>query len=396
MDGYIKCPECGSRVREQDKFCGECGCLLPLQNIVPARQTAAAQKKSKRLLGVTVLLGAAACAMAVAVLLLFFGQGNSSQEGAEAALTDSGNHLAAVPESTEAAGKAGEEKDVSEKREVPYWQKYLKKGENVLTEKQQEEIFLLFRKAWTYYGGIEQVYVDMDELDVVSPDDSLKKYAPHTVTVDKDGRITALFHIIDINDSEGSFSVLEYFAQYNMSEDSPYEHFNLIYYEKGREHMETSFQKATASSVLKSQEGNSYSPSNLVDQNSDTAWMEGIKGYGIGSWVKVAAASPHEVYGIAIRNGYNKSDKSYTVNAKPKKVKFTFSDKSSVEYTLNDFQVYSEGYSDIILLDEPVRTKYVKMTIQSIYEGENYYSYDGETDGEACSDMGFDEIFLIH
>ena len=85
--------------------------------------------------------------MAVAVLLLFFGQGNSSQEGAEAALTDSGNHLAAVPESTEAAGKAGEEKDVSEKREVPYWQKYLKKGENVLTEKQQEEIFLLFRKA---------------------------------------------------------------------------------------------------------------------------------------------------------------------------------------------------------------------------------------------------------
>ena len=241
-----------------------------------------------------------------------------------------------------------------------------------------------------------QVYVDMDELDVVSPDDSLKKYAPHTVTVDKDGRITALFHIIDINDSEGSFSVLEYFAQYNMSEDSPYEHFNLIYYEKGREHMETSFQKATASSVLKSQEGNSYSPSNLVDQNSDTAWMEGIKGYGIGSWVKVAAASPHEVYGIAIRNGYNKSDKSYTVNAKPKKVKFTFSDKSSVEYTLNDFQVYSEGYSDIILLDEPVRTKYVKMTIQSIYEGENYYSYDGETDGEACSDMGFDEIFVIH
>ena len=64
-------------------------------------------------------------------------------------------------------------------------------------------------------------------------------------------------------------------------------------------------------------------------------------------------------------------------------------------YTLNDSRMYGEGYTDIILFDEPVQTEYVKMTIQSVYKGNDYYSYDGN-DGKACQDMGFDEIFVIH
>lgn len=333
--------------------------------------------------------------MAVVVLFLFFGQEKTLQKESETVQLDTKNSSTEAAETPGVAESTEKKTKDSTTKETPYWKNYFKVGENALTKRQQEEMFLLFRKAWAYYGEGEQVHVDISDLDIVSPDDSVNMYAPDKIKVNKQGKVAAIFHIIIVDDIEGSFSAVDYQAEYSMSEDSPYEHFNLLSYKKGKQHTVTSFRKASASSVLKSQGGNSYSASNLVDQNSDTAWMEGVSGYGAGSWVKVAASKPHKVYGVAIRNGYNKSDKTYTVNARPQKVKFTFSGKRHFVYTLNDNRMYGEGYTDIILFDKPIKTEYVKMTIQNVYKGNDYYSYDGD-DGKACRDMGFDEIFVIH
>lgn len=391
----MRCPNCGGEVGVQDKFCGRCGVLLQLENTTLVQNDKKLEKKSKGLFGVIVFLGVAACAMTVFVLFLFLGQGKSSKRGSEFVPLNSDAPLETAVESIDVTESPEKEKKTSTAKEVPYWQKYFKAGENILTKRQKEEMFLLFQKAWAYYDGGEQAVVDINDLDIVSPDNSVKMYAPDKIEVNKGGKITAFFHIVVVDDSEGYFSTIEYQAEYSMSEDSPYEHFDLLSYKKGKEHTATSFQKATVSSVLKSQGGISYSASNLVDQNSDTAWMEGVRGYGIGSWIKVAASKSYETYGVAIRNGYNKSDKSYIINARPQKVKFTFSGKGSSVHILNNFRMYGEGYTDIILFDEPVQTKYVKMTIQSIYKGSDYDSYDGDV-GKACQDMGFDEFFVIH
>lgn len=391
----MKCPNCGSEVGEQDKFCGSCGFLLQSQNAVPIQSSEGVEKESKGLFGVIVFLSAVACAMAAAVLFLVFGQGKTLQKESETSQLNPKDSFAKTAESPGVTESTEKKAKASTTKETPYWKNYFKVGENNLTKRQKEEMFLLFRKAWTYYGEGEQVHVDINNLDIVSPDDSVKMYAPDKVKASKQGEIAAIFHIVIVDDSEGSFSTMEYQAEYSMSEDSPYEHFNLLSYKKKKQHTVTSFQKASASSVLKSQGRSSYSASNLVDQSTDTAWMEGVSGYGVGSWIKVAASRPYEVYGVAIRNGYNKSDKSYTVNARPQKVKFTFSGKGNFVYTLNDSRMYGEGYTDIILFDEPIQTEYVKMTIQSVYKGNDYYSYDGN-DGKACQDMGFDEIFVIH
>lgn len=391
----MKCPNCGGEVGVQDKFCGSCGFLLQPQNEVLVQNTNGVEKKSKGFFGVIVFLSAVACVMAVAVLFLFFGQGKTLQKESETIQLNPKDSFVETVESPDVTESTEKKAKASIAKETPYWKNYFKVGENNLKKRQQEEMFLLFQKAWTYYGEGEQAHVDISDLDIVSPDDSVKMYAPDKVKVSKQGEVAAIFHIVIVDDSEGSFSAMEYQAEYSMSEDSPYEHFNLLSYKKGKQHTVTSFQKASASSVLKSQGGISYSASNLVDQNSDTAWMEGVSGYGAGSWVKVAASKPYEIYGVAIRNGYNKSDKSYTVNARPKKVKFTFSSKGNFVCTLNDNRLYGEDYTDIILFDEPVQTEYVKMTIQSVYKGNDYYSYDGD-DGKACQDMGFDEIFVIH
>lgn len=48
----MKCPNCGSEVGMQDKFCGSCGSLLQLQNVDLIQPSDRMENRSKGLSGV--------------------------------------------------------------------------------------------------------------------------------------------------------------------------------------------------------------------------------------------------------------------------------------------------------------------------------------------------------
>lgn len=422
----MRCPECNQEVDIQDKFCGSCGYSLNAMNTekeslekftensseeskenlknakenLPQKQTVSEaeaplpKKRNRKAVGVGVALAVAVCVL-VAVLFFVFSKG------------DSGKETAAVENSPKPTEQALETEQPKEEEtptptpdDTPYWQKFFEEGSNTLTEQQWKEAYLLFRKAWSYYGDSDyEVSVDMDEIDLQQPKNSDSIYMPHEIAVDQNGDIDILVHMVHANVYD-DISVVPYRLKYQMSANSPYEHFSLESYQKEEERVTTSYQKVTASSVLAPQKSNGvkvkFNPSNLVDNDTDTAWMEGVSGYGIGSWIKVSASQSYDIYGIAIRNGYNKSDKHYTVNARPKKVKFTFDGNKSHTATLSANRSYNGEYTDIIMFDTAIPSDYVKMTIQSVYQGEDYFSYYDEEDAKKCKDTGFDEIYVIH
>ena len=84
-----------------------------------------------------------------------------------------------------------------------------------------------------------------------------------------------------------------------------------------------------ASSYLRSQGSHNYKPKNLHDFNHETAWVEGVKGYGIGEWVKYSfPAQRTKVTRITILNGYVKSDKAWRENARVKRLKVYYNNRA--------------------------------------------------------------------
>lgn len=82
-----------------------------------------------------------------------------------------------------------------------------------------------------------------------------------------------------------------------------------------------------ASSALKSQGSKNYKASNIYDGDLGTAWVEGVKGHGIGQWIEFKNVSARMegdwcgVGAISILNGYVKSDKAWRENGRIKRLK---------------------------------------------------------------------------
>lgn len=78
-----------------------------------------------------------------------------------------------------------------------------------------------------------------------------------------------------------------------------------------------------ASSTLKSQGSKNYRATNLRDWNHETAWVEGVKGHGIGQWIEYQGIDDEEepIWAICILNGYVKSDKAWRENGRVKRLK---------------------------------------------------------------------------
>lgn len=87
-------------------------------------------------------------------------------------------------------------------------------------------------------------------------------------------------------------------------------------------------QTVVASSELNSQGSASYLASNIVDSNHETGWVEGVSGYGVGQWVELRDIYPDgEITALHILNGYVKSDKVWSENARVKRLKVYCDDK---------------------------------------------------------------------
>ncbi len=60
-----------------------------------------------------------------------------------------------------------------------------------------------------------------------------------------------------------------------------------------------------------------YSPQNLFDNDSATAWVEGVKGYGEGEYI-LFGTGPSLPEKLVVRNGYQKSESLFTRNSRIK------------------------------------------------------------------------------
>lgn len=115
--------------------------------------------------------------------------------------------------------------------------------------------------------------------------------------------------------------------------------------------------------------GLTYDAGNLLDGDPTTAWSQaGSQGDQptVGSWVAFDLPQPTDVTMVGIINGYVKSDKAYTENARPRSIVISSDDGTEVRVTLEDIRTQQE-----IAVDLPGAST-ITITIESVYPGSKY------------------------
>lgn len=127
------------------------------------------------------------------------------------------------------------------------------------------------------------------------------------------------------------------------------------------------FTWVSASSSLKD-----YPPEFTTDGKLETAWLEGVKGNGIGEWIMYSAETDQTVSSITLYNGYLKNDKVYINNGRIKKLSLEFSDGEIItkDIAKTSFSNAKKGYT--INLETPKVTTSVKITILDAIQGAYY------------------------
>jgi len=158
-----------------------------------------------------------------------------------------------------------------------------------------------------------------------------------------------------------------------------------------------------ASSSLKSNNaGINYLPQNAYDGDLSTAWVEGVKGYGIGEYIIYCFEhSMPRITEVRVANGYVKTDKTWRENSRVKKLKMYIDDTPFAILHLEDssneqiFGFEPIGYkrpADIESDDWYFSEKYAKLPawtlkfeILEVYKGDKY-------DDTAITQIFFDGI----
>jgi hypothetical protein len=128
---------------------------------------------------------------------------------------------------------------------------------------------------------------------------------------------------------------------------------------------------ARASSVLPpvSSLGLTYGADNLLDGDPTTAWSQAGTDGGqpaVGSWVAFDLPQPTDVTTVGIVNGYIKSDKAYTENARPRSIVISSEDGVQVRATLADIRTQQDISVDL------AGASTVTITIESVYPGSKH------------------------
>ncbi|WP_163870263.1 NADase-type glycan-binding domain-containing protein [Myxococcus eversor] len=139
--------------------------------------------------------------------------------------------------------------------------------------------------------------------------------------------------------------------------------------------------RVTASSFLENgwnKHAQNYLPLYVADDDPATAWVEGAKGTGVGEAIEwwgpeLTRAKSFRVF---LRNGYQKTDKLYRANARPKAVKLEplvqgetgpRTTGTAVEVELKDVLGWQE-----VPLPVPGKVQGVRLTLVSTYPGTSY------------------------
>jgi hypothetical protein len=129
---------------------------------------------------------------------------------------------------------------------------------------------------------------------------------------------------------------------------------------------------------VKPQGQNKYNVHRLDDGLVNTAWIEGVRGYGIGETItftftpknfKAANLEKINFNGFFVINGYCTDKKTWKENSRVKRIRIEHNDKPHSEAVLHDsMNVQTIGLSTVWL--RPGDT--IKVTILAVYPGEKY------------------------
>lgn len=150
--------------------------------------------------------------------------------------------------------------------------------------------------------------------------------------------------------------------------------------------------KLTISYAISSSLGTSYKSANICDGKTETAWVEGAKGNGVGEWIKIQldaekrspSSTPFSVFEVGIIPGYSKSEKTWRENNRIKTLTMiVFSPPPSYpkEYEYMVFRLKLQDKNKLQYFELPDRkkainlnpmTKTVWLRIEDVYKGTKY------------------------
>jgi len=124
----------------------------------------------------------------------------------------------------------------------------------------------------------------------------------------------------------------------------------------------------TASSTLADTSGIGfdYSPSQVIDQDFSTSWVEAASGNGIDEWIKMQFSAPVQINILGIVPGFARDNDIYLENNRIKSFELEFSDGTIINEELIDR--YGMHFVAFPVID----TDYIKLTIKSVYAGSKY------------------------
>lgn len=137
--------------------------------------------------------------------------------------------------------------------------------------------------------------------------------------------------------------------------------------------VDRAFFTVRSSSIL--QEKDTYSHSNLFDDDPNTAWVEGKPGVGKGEWVEIAFLEPTTVKNIIIVNGYTKSSDVYFANSRVKEITLhvTLSEGDSTRtIRLRDGSFHDQNGLRGEMLEGMEDVKTLRIIISEVYKGTQY------------------------
>lgn len=144
--------------------------------------------------------------------------------------------------------------------------------------------------------------------------------------------------------------------------------------------------RVEATSYLPPQGSISYGPNNLVDGDTGTAWVEGVRGLGIAEKITFTWTARQDIMLVCVVNGYGKSWSSYTTNARLRLVNVSTNDEDTEESALSEQN--GNSFAEFQRLDSPQgKTLAITIEIIAVRAGR-----DDSKDLRRASDTAISEI----